>query len=199
VTVTVAVTPRGYDVIVPPKLSTRWSWTRLVNEIGVDCGFRHDLIDGELFVAPSPNYLHQLVAQRLLLALLPAAPPTLQVVGLPLNLFIDEHTVLQPDLTVVRSNRDYGLVIDPSDVLLVVEVLSPSTRRIDLQRKRAVYEAAGIPSYWIIDPLEPSMVALRRDQSGSYEEVASARGDEALLVDEPFTLSVTPSLLVRGS
>jgi hypothetical protein len=124
---------------VPPKLRTRWTWTRLVNEVGVDCGFRHDLVDGELFVAPSPNYLHQIVAQRLLLTLLPAAPPTLQVVGLPLNLYID---------------------------------------------------------YWIIDPLAPSIVVLQRDESGSYEEVTSARGDEALLVDEPFAASITPSQLV---
>jgi Uma2 family endonuclease len=183
---------------VPPKLSTRWTWIRLVSEIGIDRGFRHDLIDGELFAAPSPNYLHQLVAQRLLLTLLSAAPPTLQVVGLPLNLYIDEHTVLQPDLTVVRSDRDYGLIIHPSDVLLVVEVLSPTTRRIDLERKRAVYEAARIPSYWIIDPLEASIVVLERDQSGSYAEIASALGDEVLSAVEPFAVSVTPSQLLNG-
>jgi Uma2 family endonuclease len=78
-------------------------------------------------------------------------------------------------------------------------VLSPTTRRIDLQRKRAVYAAAAIPSYWIIDPLVPSIVVLQRDDAGSYEETTSARGHEVLLVEEPFAVSLTPSLLVSGS
>jgi Uma2 family endonuclease len=53
-----------------------------------------------------------------------------------------------------------------------VEVLSPTTRHLDLAFKRARYEAAGCPSYWVVDPLEPSIVCWEL-RDGRYEEVAS--------------------------
>ncbi len=59
-----------------------------------------------------------------------------------------------------------------------MEVLSPSTRRIDLVRKRGDYEALGIPEFWIIDPdLEVMLIARRSDIAGGYVDLVLESSD----------------------
>ena len=77
-----------------------------------------------------------------------------RVVVAPADIVLDPHTLVQPDLFVVplvngrrpASWEDVGLL------LLVVEVLSPSTARYDRDLKRRRYLRAGVPEYWIVDP-----------------------------------------------
>ena len=103
---------------------------------------------------------------------------------------------MQPDLSVVR---DCDLVPGRpflSVPVLAVEILSPSTARVDRLLKRSVYAALGVPSYWIVDCDEPSVTVLRLVGDG-YVEQATVRGDETLTVAEPFPLTLRPSQLVR--
>ena len=79
--------------------------------------------------------------------------------------------------------------------LLAVEVLSPSTRRVDLTLKRSRFEAAGCPSYWVVDPDEPSLTVWQLQQ-GTYVEVAHAVGTERADVDAPYPLTVCPADLI---
>ena len=81
--------------------------------------------------------------------------------------------------------------------LLVVEVLSPSTAARDRGAKRAVYEARGVPSYWMVDVVEPSVLVLALGEHGTYVEVAEVRGDERLPVAQPFPVEICPADLVR--
>jgi Uma2 family endonuclease len=160
-----------------------------------DDGHRYELVDGALIVTPSPRQLHQRAVVELLVLLHAAAPDTLQVLVAPFSVVLSQHTVLQPDLLVARRT-DFGerdLRVPP---LLAIEVLSPSTRHIDAGTKRLAFEAAGVPSYWLVDPDAPSLVVLELTD-GTYSEVAHVAGDEAWTATLPFPVTVSPAALVR--
>ncbi len=98
-----------------------------------------------------------------------------------------------PDVRVYVAPLDATLSERP---LLCVELLSPGTRRHDLAVKRGAYERAGVLSYWIIDPLVPSLVALElRDDS--YVEVARVEGAQAWTATAPYAVTVVPADLLR--
>jgi Uma2 family endonuclease len=83
--------------------------------------------------------------------------------------------------------------LQPSDVLLVVEVLSRSNRGHDLVTKRHYYAVAGIPHYWIADPDEQTLTILTRNDDGQYEERAVLRPGDSWKTDEPFPLTIDPA------
>jgi Uma2 family endonuclease len=78
--------------------------------------------------------------------------------------------------------------------VLVVEVLSSSTRGRDLVDKRAKYESAGVGSYWVVDPEEPSVLAWDLVK-GRYQVAGSAAGGEGLDLRFPFPISLSPAAL----
>jgi len=160
-----------------------------------DDGHRYELLDGSLLVTPSPSWGHQSVVVRLCRLLDDARPPGLMVLVAPFDVVLSDDTVLQPDVLVARRNDlvAHGHSAPP---LLAVEVLSPSTRRIDQLLKPARYAASGIASYWIVDQAGPSLVAYELDSDGTYQETATVRGDELFSTEEPFTITFTPSDLV---
>jgi Uma2 family endonuclease len=160
-----------------------------------DDGHRYELIDGALVVTPAPSWEHQSVVVELCYLLRGLIPPELQVIVAPFDVALSEDSVLQPDLLVARredfTDRDL-----PTAPLLVVEVLSPSTRRIDRMLKYARYEAAGCPSYWLVDPDEPALTVFEL-RDGRYVEQAQVTGDGTVRVEHPFPVELRPSDL-RG-
>ena len=159
-----------------------------------DDGHRYELIDGVLLVSPAPSRRHQRVVVRLSQTLDRSCPPDLEVLVAPFDIVLAEDTLVQPDVLVVR--RSEANEAGPADVALAVEVLSPSTRRVDLLLKRSRYESAGIPAYWLVDPDEPSLVAYELVE-GSYRETAEVAGDAVAEAATPFAVTVTPADLVR--
>jgi Uma2 family endonuclease len=159
-----------------------------------DDGNRYELIDGLLLVSPSPAERHQRVLVTLLAMLVNGCTDGLRVYLAPLDVRLGDRVQVQPDLIVVADGppRD-SLERVP---LLCVEVLSPSTRRHDLVHKRSADEAAGIPSYWIVDPLTPSVSVLEL-RDGAYVESASVSGDESWTATVPFAVTVVPADLLR--
>ena len=160
-----------------------------------DDGHRYELIDGTLIVTPAPRTLHQEVVLNLALALKQAVPADLAVLIAPVDYVVSTHTVLQPDLLVARRS-EIGVANVQGTPLLVIEVLSPSTRRIDEGSKRLAFEAAGVPQYWLVDPDEPSIVVLDL-VDGAYVETARVSGAQPLEVTVPFELTVVPASLVE--
>jgi Uma2 family endonuclease len=160
-----------------------------------DDGRRHELIDGALVVTPAPGNMHQSAVVELILLLGRECPEDARVRTAPFDVTLAEDTVVQPDVLVARQPdlTDAGL---PAAPLLAVEVLSPSTRLIDLRLKRACYEAAGVASYWVVDPAAVS-VTVWELRAGAYREVAHAAGEEPLAVERPFPLTVVPERLFR--
>jgi Uma2 family endonuclease len=159
-----------------------------------DDGHRYELIDGTLIVTPAPSPRHQAASAALYLRLAANCPDELRVLYAPLDVALDEHTVLQPDLLVARKT-DFTARDLPVAPLLAVEILSPSTRRVDLALKRSRLEAAGCPSYWVVDPDEPSIIVWQL-HGEEYVEVAHALGTEQIEVDAPYPLTISPADLI---
>ncbi|MGI8985231.1 MAG: Uma2 family endonuclease [Nocardioidaceae bacterium] len=159
-----------------------------------DDGHRYELIDGVLVVSPSPSQEHQSMLGELFVLLRAACPADLKVLLAPFDVALAADTVVQPDIVVARrtdlTSRDL-----PTAPVLAVEVLSPSTRRIDLTLKKSLQEAAGCPSYWVVDPAEPRLITWDL-VGGAYVEVASVAGAETFTAQHPFAVSVTPAPLV---
>lgn len=158
-------------------------------------GLRYELVDGSLLVTPAPSVRHQNCVARLLVALVAAAPPDVQVLPAPLDWKVSEGTCFQPDVLVARR-ADVGPDRLERAPLLCIEVLSPSTRLVDLELKRAAYAREGVPDYWVVDPDVPSVVALHLGE-GRYGEAATATGDVALRAHSPFPVVVVPADLLR--
>jgi Uma2 family endonuclease len=169
-------------------------FTRADLEAMPDDGRRHELLDGSIVVTPAPAMRHQRVVTRMILRLCDVIPQELELLPAPFDVVLAEDTVLQPDLLVAPRDAftDRDLPVAP---LLAVEILSPSTRLIDLNLKKARYELAGCPHYWVVDPQAPSLTAWAL-RDGAYVEVASVSGDESYAASEPFAVQVTPSALV---
>jgi Uma2 family endonuclease len=159
-----------------------------------DDGLQYELADGVLLVSPAPRPLHQRVIARMHLLLHAAAPPDVEVFFAPLDYRPTSSTSLQPDLLVVRCD-DVGELNVTAPLVLAVEVLSPSTRAKDLLLKHGLYQDNGVASYWVVDPLEPSITAWDL-RDGTYVEVLRASGDETALLVTPFEVTVVPALLV---
>lgn len=157
-------------------------------------GHRYELIDGTLIVTPSPSFVHQRAASRLV-RLLIDPPAHLELLFAPFDVPLAEDTVLQPDVVVIKRVDDVHNPGDP-ELVLAVEVLSPSTRLIDLNLKKARLEQAGVPSYWVVDPVEPTLIAWQL-RDGAYAEVARVVGEEQWTATAPFEVTVCPADLVR--
>lgn len=158
-----------------------------------DDGHRYELIDGSLIVSPGPALPHQDVVGNLHLLLRAACPPHLKVVLAPFAVALADDTEVQPDLLVAPRGQFTRKEL-PGPPLLAVEVLSPSTRRVDLLLKRDRLQSAGVASYWLVDPDEPSLLALEL-RDGSYVEVAHVCGDEACELSAPFPVRIVPTEL----
>jgi Uma2 family endonuclease len=133
-----------------------------------DDGNRYEIIDGALFVTPAPRLIHQWALKVLYDLLSPyASAHALGVLNLDADIEYSPRTLVQPDLFVFprvpgRPIREWAEV---QPLQLVVEALSPSTRRRDRTVKRALYQAQGIPEYWIVDLDARAIERWRQDSS----------------------------------
>jgi len=131
------------------------SWTAEMVRAIPDDRNRYEVVDGELLVTPAPTWRHQRAVLRL------AAPLDAYVESLgfaevlvsPADVELDYQGLVQPDVFVqgLVAGRLAGRWNAGAPLLLVVEVLSPSTSRADRITKRARYQRAGIPECWIVD------------------------------------------------
>ena len=159
-----------------------------------DDGLRYELVDGVLLVSPAPTNRHQIAVGELYLLLRAACPADVRVMLAPTDYQPTDRRSLQPDLLVARR-ADVGDDPISAPLLLAVEVLSPSTRSVDQLLKRGVYAESGVAAYWLVDPAEPSVRALRL-VDGDYVEVGAAEREQALVLDEPFPVRVVPQDLL---
>ena len=143
-----------------------------------DDGQRHELIDGEHYVTPSPATVHQRLVGRLHLALgnWLQTHPIGEVFLAPFDVVLSNHDVVEPDLLVVLAEQA-GIVTDRhvrGAPAIVVEIGSPGTRRRDEGIKLRLYERVGVREYWIVDPDRRAIAVHVRMDNGAF-------GDACLL------------------
>ncbi|MFE5899882.1 Uma2 family endonuclease [Streptomyces sp. NPDC056488] len=165
-----------------------------------DSAQRVELVGGQLMMSPAPGLAHQRASHRLHNLLQQAA----ETVGAEVEVFeainiIVPDGLLIPDLALVdaAAAREAVTAVAAHDVLMVVEIASPSTRVTDRKLKPALYAAAGIEHYWRIE-LEPAprLLAGRRTGAGSYTDDEHLAGAVARLA-EPFPITFDPGSLIR--
>ena len=124
-----------------------------------DDGLRHELIDGEHYVTPSPNTKHQQVSLNLVFLIERWLRQKNERVGrlffAPFDVVFSRFDVVEPDL-LYMSNERAARILTAANVQgvpeLVVEIASPGTRRRDETIKRKLYERSGVSEYWVVDP-----------------------------------------------
>jgi Uma2 family endonuclease len=156
-----------------------------------DDGKRHELIDGEHYVTPSPGRKHQAIVWNLAGIIAPylEANPIGRAFTAPFDVIFSEFDVVEPDLLFISSARQ-DEVLTTKHVRgapdLVVEIGSPSTRKRDETIKRKLYERFNVEEYWVIDPEIDAIAVYRRTGEG-YQRVSE------LLLERKQTLT-TPLL-----
>jgi Uma2 family endonuclease len=122
-----------------------------------DDGKRHEIIDGEHYVTPSPNQKHQAIVRNLIGLMWShlQQQPVGRVFCAPFDVLFSDYDVVEPDLLFIsRARQDEVLtaqhVRGAPD--LVVEVGSAGTRKRDETTKHRLYERFAVAEYWIIDP-----------------------------------------------
>lgn len=148
-----------------------------------DDGLRYEIIDGELYVTAAPSTKHQRALGNLyyLIRVHLHEHPAGQVYFAPLDIVFDPINVVEPDLLFVSNARAEVLteknVQGPPDLL--VEILSPSTRKVDETTKRRLYERMGVDEYWLADPDRETIRVCRRegDRFAPAADLSAERGD----------------------
>src|SRR5688572_13647619 len=152
-----------------------------------DDGKRHELIDGVHYVTPSPNLGHQELLGRIFLAIgifLSTRRHLGRIFLSPLDVVMSDYDVVEPDLLFVGG--DQQSILTEANVqgppALVVEILSPSTRRRDEGIKRRLFDQQGVREYWLVDPKNCCVSICRRSDDGSFPIVStlSAAADEQI-------------------
>jgi Uma2 family endonuclease len=131
---------------------------------------RRELIDGELIVTPAPARRHQrVVATPVHHLYAHAETHGGEVLPAPFDVYFSDSTVVEPDVIFITVEHLVRLEerFMRSAPDLVVEVSSPSTRRLELVRKRDLYERFGVPEYWFID-LDAERVEVYRLQEDRF-------------------------------
>ena len=149
-----------------------------------DDGKRHELIDGQHYVTPSPNIRHQRIVGTLylLIASWLESHRVGEVFLSPTDVVLSDIDIVVPDLLYL-SNERAAQVLTPLHVKgvpeLVVEIASKRTRKRDQTIKRQLYERVGVSEYWTVDPDIDVVRVHRRDEGGFGRplELSRAAGD----------------------
>jgi Uma2 family endonuclease len=152
----------------PSSLLTLEQFKRLVND-----GMKADLINGVMLVATPASYTHE----RLFNFLMRLVGDYVEerdmgiVLGSRSLVEVGPRDGYEPDLCFVAQNRldiiNETSITGPPD--LVVEIISPSTRRHDAYAKKQGYARLGVPEYWLIDPDNRVVAFYRLTESGYVE------------------------------
>jgi len=120
-----------------------------------DDGNRYEIIDGVLeMMSPGPMAIHQMAGSEILLCLTTSCRSDYVIFNAPFDVILSKTNVVQPDILMIHRSRieivkPHGIEGAPD---LVVEILSPCTRKRDKVIKAGVYAKHQVPEYWLVDP-----------------------------------------------
>jgi Uma2 family endonuclease len=145
----------------------------------------YELIDGRLILSPSPMAIHQFIGVRIMTALEAACPDDV-FISVDLSVLVDSRNEPRPDVVVLRAEGADRIPVLAADVLLAVEIISPDSSVRDRQDKMKLYSYAGIPAYWIIDPLGEriTFTEWRLSEGRAYHQ--HVQTDGLITIDKPW-------------
>ena len=153
---------------------------------------RYELVAGELLVTPSPAALHQNAVAFLLAMLIPYVRKHLIGVAYtsPFDVELEPESLVQPDVFVASTQEARRLLtaMPARQLLLAVEVISPSSARYDRVTKRALYQR-HVPEYWVID-LNARLIERWLPNDDRPEIIVDTLAWVPAEASEPFTLEL---------
>jgi Uma2 family endonuclease len=177
----------GADRTTSPRSGVKLTYDDFV--LFPDDGKRHELIDGEHYVTPSPNLRHQRISGKLFLTIgsYLKAHPIGELFYAPLDVVLSNIDIVEPDLLYVSRERAAEVLV-PQHVRgvpdLVVEIASKGTRKRDETIKRELYERKGVTEYWVVDP-EIDVVRVYRRRGEVFERPVELRADANETLETP--------------
>jgi Uma2 family endonuclease len=143
----------------------------------------YEVVNGVLYMSPSPGVEHQRIVKRLvaLLSRFVEQDGLGEVFQSPLDVELSCRNVVQPDVFVIL-NEHFDRITDTCIIGapdLVIEIASPSTARHDLSKRLDAYALAGVPEYWVITPGSKTVELLVLD-SDSYRSLGLFSGNMTL-------------------
>ena len=151
-----------------------------------DDGKRHEIVDGEHYVTPSPNTRHQQILLNIVLLIgrWLDTHPIGRIFFAPYDIVLSDFDVVEPDLVYLSTERA-AAILTPKHVRgapeLVVEIVSPRTRQRDETIKRRLYERSGVLEYWVVDPAIDVVRLYRREGERFGRAMELAREAEEVL------------------
>lgn len=185
-----ALDPRLLDprLLDPRLLDVKDDWT--VDDLAnFPEDLRYELIDGRL-ILPSPTQFHQDVCNQIANMIQPSCPSGYRAV-IDVSLSVDQDSEPRPDVVVARISRGKRSPAPIAGALLLVEVISPTSRFRDMYLKAKLFASAGVENYWVVDPTFKQGVVLteyRIGESGQYDMAASTNG--VFKTESPFPITV---------
>lgn len=155
-------------------------------------GLRHELLDGHFVLNPPPAVRHNRVVDNLRWQLRARCVEAGFIALENQGVHFGEDMVV-PDLTIYREDApiERGIYLDGADTLLVVEVVSPSTRKMDQLVKPVKCASHGVPLYLLLDPtVSPLTATLHKLDGLDYDAGVTVRAGEPLPLPAPFGLTI---------
>lgn len=160
-------------------------------------GTRYQLVEGDLYItSPAPTRFHQDIVLNLATILrgFLRANAIGKVYVSPIDAYLDEHNVVQPDVVFVSDERREILTNDGMHGApdFVIEVISPSSAQLDKTAKRRVYARHGVKELWLVDPTlrQVHLYDFARDRAKAVRFVED---------DEKFESALLPGLTVNAA
>lgn len=151
-----------------------------------DDGQRYEVLDGKLeLMSPGPSTVHQVIGAALHL-IVQSCNSEFFILFAPLDVILSRTNVVQPDLIMIHHSRSdivtkRGIEGSPD---LMVEVLSPGSRRRDRLRKAQIYARHGVPEYWSIDPNAQTLERFELNDEQQYELRDLFENDDRVTTDK---------------
>ena len=150
-----------------------------------DNGKRHELIDGDHYMTPAPSVRHQAISRNIEYFFEKYFRKTKKgsIFDAPIDVYLSDYDIVEPDLIIISIKNssiiEEKYIKGPPDI--IIEILSPSTKKNDLSLKKHLYEKHGVKEYWIVNPFinEITQYVLK---------------DKAYVLSGTFTRSITSQL-----
>ena len=154
---------------------------------------RHEIIDGEHFVTPSPMTNHQDVSAQLFFIIfqwIKKHNPG-KLLAAPFDVILSRNNIVVTDI--IYISKAHLSVVTEKNIQgapdFIIEILSPSTSKRDLGIKKNIYETSGVEHYWIVDPDQKTIQTFHLENS-RYVLLS------AFNLREPLTSSLFPRLSI---
>jgi Uma2 family endonuclease len=152
-----------------------------------DDGLRYEIVDGSMeLMTPGPSTTHQAISGELGFILKQSCRSEYMIYDAPLDVILSQTNVLQPDIIMIHRNRMHivtarGIEGAPD---LVVEILSPGSRKRDKVTKLKKYAQYGIYEYWIVDSIARTLEQYQLVDTGIYELRNLFEGNDLVTSDK---------------